>query len=86
MDYEWDEDKRRETLNERQGDFNDVRLFEWNTALTEPSPRGGEMRYISIGYIGSSLYTVVHTPRGDATRIISLRRASNEERDRYAQA
>lgn len=86
MLYEWDEEKRRFTLEERQIDFEDVRLFEWNTAITEPSPRDGEMRYISIGYIGNILHAVVHTPRGDATRIISLRRASNEERAHYAQA
>ena len=86
MDYEWDCDKRLSTLEERGIDFKDMCLFEWDTALTEESPRDGEMRYISIGYIGEKLHAVVHTPRSGVTRIISLRRASNEERERYAQA
>ena len=86
MNYEWDINKRLSTLEERHIDFNDIYLFEWDTALTEESPRDGEMRYLSIGYIGDKLHAVVHTPRGDVTRIISLRRASNEERERYAQA
>ena len=51
-----------------------------------PSPRDGEMRYLGIGYIGPSLHTVIYVRRGVRTRIISLRKPSNEERNRYAQA
>ena len=44
------------------------------------------MRYLGVGYLGPSLHTVIYVRRGVRTRIISLRRSNNEERNRYAQA
>ena len=44
------------------------------------------MRYLGIGYLGPSLHIVIYVRRGVRTRIISLRRSNNEERNRYAQA
>ena len=86
MPYEWDEDKRQSNIDKHRIDFQSVHAFEWATAVTEPSPRGGEMRYIAIGYIGDRLRTVIYTERGAATRIISLRPSSDSEEARYAQA
>ena len=86
MLYEWDEDKRQSNIDKHRIDFQAVHSFEWATAVTEPSPRGGEMRYIAIGYIGDRLRTVIYTERGAATRIISLRPSSDSEEARYAQA
>ena len=86
MLYEWDEDKRQSNIDQHGIDFQSVNAFEWQTAVTEPSPRGGEMRYIAIGYIGIRLHTVIYTERGAATRIISLRPASDGEEAHYAQA
>lgn len=86
MLYEWDEDKRQSNIDKHGIDFQSVNIFEWQTAVTEPSPRGGEMRYIAIGYIGIRLHTVIYTERGAATRIISLRPSSDSEEARYAQA
>ena len=48
-----------------------------------PSRRSGEMRWAALGLVGSRLYHVVFTERGDRTRIISLRPASRRERSRY---
>ena len=48
--------------------------------------RYGETRYLAIGYIGDRLHAVVYTDRGDATRIISLRRANRQEEREYAGA
>ena len=86
MLYEWDENKRQTNRDKHKIDFEAIHFFEWNTALIEPSPRYGEMRYSAIGYIGDHLHFVIYTERGEITRVISLRRASNQERNRYAQA
>ena len=86
MLYEWDADKRQSNIDKHGIDFMSMYDFEWETAVTEPSPRGGEMRYIGISYIGDRLRTVIYTKRGAATRIISLRPSSVEERAHYAQA
>ena len=59
--YEWDEDKRQSNIDKHGIDFESMYDFEWETAVTEPSPRGGEMRYIGIGYIGDRLRTVIYT-------------------------
>ena len=47
--------------------------------------RGGEVRTQSISYALGFLavLTVVHTERDGATRVISFRHASNEEREVY---
>lgn len=44
------------------------------------------MRYIALEYIAGRLYRVICTERGAVTRIISLRPASANPRNEYAQA
>ena len=84
MPYEWDDAKRRETLETRGIDFAEIYGFDWGTADTQPSNRHGEGRWASLGMIGNRLYHVVWTVRGENTRIISLRKANErEERDYY---
>lgn len=80
MPYEWDEQKRRENRDKHGLDFaEEEESFQWATAVSEPSPRDGEMRWRAIGYIGARLHTVIYTVRGDNTRIISLRRSGATE-------
>ncbi len=85
--YEWDEDKRRETLDERELDFADIEtLFEWDTATIVPSDRHGEPRWVAYGYFDARLHVVVYTQRGEAgeiRRIISFRLASQKEVNQY---
>ena len=54
-------------------------------ALTiEDDAADGEQRFISIGTnVFGSLMVVVHTPRGDGTRIISVRKPDPKERRSY---
>jgi uncharacterized DUF497 family protein len=42
-----------------------------------------EARYLMVGRIGDRLWAAVFTPRGEAVRLISVRRARAEERRRY---
>ena len=45
----------------------------------------GEKRYVTIGLLEGVEVVVIHTQRGDNTRIISIRRARIKERARYYQ-
>ena len=83
--YEWDEAKSRSNLDKHEIDFQAIHEFDWDNAVTEPSPRNNELRYIAVGYIGDRLYTVIYTERGDNKRIISLRKSSRKEMIEYAQ-
>ena len=84
-EYEWNEAKRRENWEKHGVDFSSMNFFSWDTAMVERSDRDGEVRYIGVGYIWDRLHYVVFTDRGEATRIISLRRANAAERRGYAQ-
>ncbi len=60
--------------------------FEWNEAVAWEDVRRpyGEARTVAIGYVGQRLYVVVYADRGDARRIISLRKANRREVNFYA--
>ena len=67
------------TLSEGDGVLNDP------LALTvEDESAEGERRFVTIGMnVFGSLMVVVHTPRGDGTRIISVRKPDSKERRHY---
>ena len=44
LGYEWDENKRAETLRERGIDFASMDYFDWERAIHQRSDRGGEER------------------------------------------
>jgi uncharacterized DUF497 family protein len=84
MEFEWSEAKRLAVLDARRLDFLDgCRLFDGRLILTVPSPRSGEQRWVSIGELDSELIAVVWTRRGEAIRIITMRKARDEEKRRY---
>ena len=60
--------------------------FDWSSALIVEDVRRdyGERRYQAMGMIGEDLYMLVFTPRDGAVHVISLRRANQRERKRYA--
>ena len=83
--YEWDEDKRQRTLLDRSVDFADMAFFDWDAALTGTDIRRdhGEMRFSSIGFIKERLHVCIWCWLGDAIRVISLRKANQDEQERY---
>ena len=83
MTYEWDEAKNQSNLEKHGVDFSAIELFDWDTAVFIPSDRHGESRTAAIGYIGSILFFVVYTSRGDNCRVISLHAASRKDREFY---
>jgi uncharacterized DUF497 family protein len=65
-------------------DFIDAEiLFDGRLLHTVASPRGAEERWLSVGELNGRLVAVVWTQRSDTIRIITLRRARNEEKQRY---
>ena len=84
-EYEWDEEKSRANFEKRQLDFSEVRNFVWDTAIIRRSDRFQEPRWLAIGYIGDQLHVLIFARRNGRYRIISLRKASNDERSEYAQ-
>ena len=52
--YEWDEDKRQETLRLRRIDLAMVSQTDWDAATHQRSDRDGELRYSSSVPKGNS--------------------------------
>jgi uncharacterized DUF497 family protein len=84
MDFEWFEDKRLWTLEDRGLDFRDVRhLFDGRPLYTYPSPRDDEARFVSVGLLEQRFIAEVWMERESARRIISMRRARHGEERAY---
>jgi len=87
-DLEWDDAKRESVFNERGIDFADAVSVFNDVHLTAPDMRKdyGEERFNTMGLLdGRSLVVVSHTPRGSKTRIITMRKANERERERFWQ-
>ena len=83
--FEWDETKRKENLRKHGIDFADAaELFE-GPVLSELDNRFpyGEARYVAYGILRDFVVAVAYTPRGDATRIISMRKATAHEQKEF---
>jgi uncharacterized DUF497 family protein len=88
MEFEWDEVKRLSNFVKHGLDFADVARFDWDGAQVKRDVRFdyGEERFIAVGGLNGRLVAVAFTPRGDVTRIVSMRPASRRERERYDSA
>lgn len=87
MEYDWDEEKRKENLRKHNVDFSLACLFNWGFALIEQDLRKnyGESRFSSVAPIGERLYVMVYTIRKETVRIISLRKANLREWRKYVE-
>ena len=86
--FSWDERKRLSNLRKHGIDFAIVERFEFDTAIIVVDDRRdyGETRYRAFGLIDDRLHALIFTARGARTRVISLRRANDRERENYAEA
>lgn len=62
-----------------------IGVFEFST-LQVRSDREGEERWKAIGLLKYIIIVVIYTPRGNARRIISARKARESERRAYDKA
>jgi uncharacterized protein len=82
----YDPSKSARNEAERGLAFDLAEEFDWSSALIAEDRRRDyeERRYQALGSIGEHLHMLVFTPRGGAIHVISLRRANQRERMRYA--
>jgi hypothetical protein len=84
MDFEWDESKREANLAKHGLDLLDgAALFDGRPVCSYPSPRREEAHTVTVGLLAELLVALVWTERGDAIRLISLRRARDGEKRAY---
>ena len=85
MDVEFDAAKRAATLDARGLDMARADEVFRGATLTIPDDRRdyGESRFITIGFLDSTMVVLVWTPRPKAYRIISMRKANERERRLY---
>jgi uncharacterized DUF497 family protein len=86
MEFDWDPAK--DALNQTKHDigFDEAKdVFDDPQHLEEDStrPHHGEQRSKAIGRLGTFIVAVIYTDRLERRRIISARRASKDERERY---
>ena len=81
MEFEWDEAKRLSNIEKHDLDFVAIRdMFDGRPLVTKGVDRFGECRLISTGLFQDRYCTVIWTRRGRTVRIISARRARDDER------
>ncbi len=86
MNFEWDEAKRESNLVKHGLDFADAHQAFDLPMFVVPDEREdyGETRYQGIGLLNGNFVALVYTePYDTAIRLISLRRATPQERKIY---
>lgn len=85
MKVEFDDAKRKRALAERGLDFARAGEIFAGPHFTGQDTRQGylEDRFITAGLLDARLVVMVWTPRGEARRIISMRKANAREKALY---
>jgi uncharacterized DUF497 family protein len=83
--YEWDENKNKENQSKHGLSFEDAEIVFSGPCVTFEDRRYeyGEERFITLGLLEGRGVVIAHTPRGKATRIISMRKANSREQKIY---
>ena len=85
MRYSWNPAKNASNLAKHGISFEAVEAgFEWEHALVIADLRSDEPRLTALAPIGTRLFYLVFTVERRSVRIISFRRASRKEVQRYA--
>ncbi|MBZ9600375.1 BrnT family toxin [Phyllobacterium chamaecytisi] len=84
MEFEWDENKRRQVKQKHGVDFLYAAFFR-GPVLTKRDERAnyGEERFISLGMVENICFIVVHTNRNEVTRLITAWKGGQLEHDQY---
>lgn len=86
MQITYDEVKNQANIAKHGVDMALANSLEWENSFIQSDVRFeyGEQRYTALGYIGNRLHVAIFVDRGDARRIISLRKANKREETKYA--
>ena len=84
MEFEFDDTKRLATIEKHGLDFLDADILFGNPHLVGPARTvAGEERWLAVGMIADVYVTAIFTWRGDTIRLISMRKARDNERQRH---
>jgi uncharacterized DUF497 family protein len=84
--FEWDDQKREINFAKHGIDFDIAIEVFHGPIILRRSHRNNEERWTALGYSDDRLILVVFTRRAEAFRIISARRARNNEEREYRKA
>ena len=86
MTYEWDA-KNRSNFVKHGMAFDDAEQVFSGLCVTFEDSRFdcGEDRLITLGLLAGRVVVIAHAPRGEATRVISMRKANSREQEIYYQ-
>jgi len=85
-DFEWDEAKSKVNLAKHCLDFDEAKEVFYDQITLRRSDRNNEERWIAVGLSHGRIVAVIFTRRNDCIRIISARRARNNEERAYRHA
>jgi uncharacterized DUF497 family protein len=87
VEIEFDPAKSEHNRKRRGFSFEIVQDFDWTRAFISEDRRFNypERRFQALGFVAEVLHMVVYANRESGIRVISVRRASRQERKRYAQ-
>jgi len=86
IELEWDEDKRMQTLKERNLDFKLARYILADPHLVryiDDRRDYNETRYIAYGMVQGRVLKLCYTMRGSTYRIISLHKIHKKTQEKY---
>jgi uncharacterized DUF497 family protein len=83
--FHWDEAKRRSNLLKHGFDFADAAALFNGTTFTREDTRFpySEQRFITLGLLQTNVMVLVHTESRNTLRIISLRKATTRESQKF---
>lgn len=88
--FDWNLDKARINLRKHGVSFDEAKGIWQGPYITEVDDREdyGEVRYVTLGLVPNTrkVIHVTHTEEGNTIRIISARKASKREVERYYEA
>jgi uncharacterized protein len=85
MNFTWDENKRCANLKKHQLDFADAeKVFSGAVRIFEDTRFDyGEQRWVSVGLLDLIVVVIIHTETETEIRIISMRKATNYEKENF---
>ena len=87
MRFDWDEAKSERNEAKHGISFDDaVGLWEDANMVAVRANRSGEPRWVALARMDGRIWAAVYTARGDAIRLISVRKATAKEAASYDKA
>ena len=84
MEFEWDSEKSEANKKKHGISFGEaIEIWQASHLTVEDVARSkdGEIRSATIGLVGAEIYTAIWTKRGHRTRLISVRKARDGEKE-----